>query len=102
MAEHATKKDVAEIVGKAVDRAVDDLSEIIQSLAQTIHSETQDVRKEIADVRVSIDRLTNTIDGFVKRLDDMEVDNVARDAQVARLERWIEQIARKTGVKLEY
>jgi hypothetical protein len=32
----------------------------------------------------------------------MEIDNHAPDAQLARLERWIEQVAAKTGVKLEY
>jgi hypothetical protein len=32
----------------------------------------------------------------------METDNSARVAQLARLERWIEQIAAKTGVKLGY
>jgi hypothetical protein len=48
------------------------------------------------------DHLTATLDAFLKRLDDIEKDNTARDAQLARLERWIETIAQKTGVKLEY
>lgn len=97
MADFATKDDVQQIVNKAVD----DLSEIIATLSQSMHSELADVKKEIADIRVSLDRLTNTIDGFVKRLDDMETDNTARDAQLARLDRWIHQIAEQTGIELK-
>jgi uncharacterized protein YoxC len=97
MAEYATTKDVQGIVNKAVD----DLSAIIDNLAQSMHGELQEVKTEISDVHASIDRLTNTIDGFVKRLDDIETDNTARDAQLARFDRWIHQIAKKTGVKLE-
>lgn len=43
-----------------------------------------------------------TLDTFLKRLDDIESDNHARDAQIARMERWIEKIAKQTGVQLEY
>jgi len=49
-----------------------------------------------------LEHLTETLDAFLKRLDDIEKDNIARDAQLARLERWIETIAKQTGVKLEY
>ena len=38
---------------------------------------------------------------FVKKFDDVETDNTARDALFARLYRWIQQIVDKTGVKLE-
>lgn len=81
---------------------VDDMSQVVAELAKNMHSELIEIKTEIAEVRSSLDRLTNTIDGFIKRLDDIETDNTARDAQLARLERWIEQVAKKTGVKLEY
>jgi septal ring factor EnvC (AmiA/AmiB activator) len=60
------------------------------------------VRKDISDIKDSFRHLNETLDAFLKRLDDIEKDNTARDAQLARLERWIETIAQKTGVKLEY
>ncbi|MDZ7786311.1 MAG: hypothetical protein U5L95_04290 [Candidatus Saccharibacteria bacterium] len=34
--------------------------------------------------QVSLDRLTNTIDGFVKRLDEIETEQAARDRQFER------------------
>ncbi len=97
MADVATKDDVQKIV----DKAVTDISDVMANFAQNVHNEFQDVRTDTADIRQSIDRLTNTIDGFVKRLDDIETDSVARDAQIARLDRWVHQIAQKTGTKLE-
>ena len=58
-------------------------------------------RLEETATKDQLDRLMDTLDAFLKRLDDAEVNNLARDAQIARLERWIETIA-QTGVKLEY
>ena len=47
-----------------------------------------------------IDALTSSIDGFIKRIDHYETEQAARDHKIDRLERWIEEIAKKTGVKL--
>jgi len=102
MAEYATKDDVQEIVTTAVNKAVDDLSDIIQSFAQNVDDRFNKLEVRVDKIERNLDRLTDTLDHFLKRLDDIEDDNVARDAQLARLERWIEQIAQKTGVKLEY
>ncbi len=109
MAEYATKNEVQEIVTSAVTKAVDDLSGVISGLAQTMHGELVEIKSDISvlqldvsDLKKSHEKLLNTLDAFLKRLDDIEIDNHARDAQLARLERWIEQVAAKTGVKLEY
>lgn len=102
MPDYATKQDVQEIVTTAVNKAVDDLSQVIQSFAQQVDERFNKVEEDIAELNRKYDHLIETLDAFLKRLDDMETDNLDRDAQVARLERWIEQIAAKTGVKLEY
>jgi chromosome segregation ATPase len=133
MADFATKDQVQEIVYKAVD----DLSQIIQSFARNVDDRFNTLETKVDSLEVKVDtleaktdtldmrmvrlesgvaslqadvtglntkyeHLISTLDTFLKRLDDMEVNNVARDAQLARLERWIEQVAAKTGVKLEY
>jgi GH18 family chitinase len=51
--------------------------------------------------QVSLDRLTNTIYGFVKRLDDQEIEQVARDSQFAKLLDWSRKVSEKTGIPLE-
>jgi FtsZ-binding cell division protein ZapB len=98
-----------ESLDKKIDKAVDDLSDIIQSFVQHVDErfnkvevELSNVKQDTADLKASHDKLLNTLDHFLKRLDDIETDNTARDAQFARLERWIEQLADKTGLKLEY
>lgn len=90
MSDYATKKDVQEIVNKAVD----DLSEIITTLAQNMHT-------EIADVKESLNKLTNTVDGFVARIDRYETEMAARDRQFERLVEWARKVSEKTGIPLE-
>lgn len=98
MANYATKDDVQEVVNKAVD----DLSQVIQIFAHNVDDRFNRLEEKADKFERNFNKLTNTLDAFLKRLDDIEADNTARDAQLARLERWIEQVAAKTGVKLEY
>lgn len=123
MADYATKQDVEQIVEKAVGKAVEDLSAIIGDFAAQVDTRFNKVEADISEMKIDIsemrsdidevktdisrldekyDRLLNTMDSFIKRIEDSETKNAARDAQIARLERWIEQIAQKTGIKLEY
>jgi len=41
-------------------------------------------------------------DAYAKQVEIYHHESIARDAHVDRLQRWIEQVAKKTGVKLEY
>jgi len=97
MAEYATKSDVQGIVNKAVD----DLSEVISSFARQVDARFNDLEHQVSKLNESHNRLVNTLDHFLKRLDDIETDDTARDAQLARLDRWVHQIAKSTGTKLE-
>lgn len=48
-----------------------------------------------------LDSLTNTIDAFVKRLDDIETEQIARDRQFSRLLAWAHKVSEKTGIPLD-
>lgn len=96
MAQFATKSDVQEIV----DAAVDDLSLIIKDFAHEVDNRFNALEERVARLETSMERLANTLDDFLKQLTDMKQENAARDHQYARLERWVQQIADKTGVKL--
>ncbi len=48
----------------------------------------------------SLNKLINTLDGFVKRLDDNETEQSARDAQFDRLLEWAREVSKKTGIPL--
>jgi septal ring factor EnvC (AmiA/AmiB activator) len=49
----------------------------------------------------SMERLLNTLDGFLKRLDDIETEQSARDLQFERLLDWAREVSKKTGVPLK-
>ena len=94
----ATKKDVEIIVQKAVD----DLSDVIAQFAFQVDTRFTSLEKSNDRMEANINSLTNTIDAFVKRLDDMEIENTSRDSQYQRLLAWAERVSTKTGIPLEY
>jgi uncharacterized coiled-coil DUF342 family protein len=59
-----------------------------------------DARFDAQDIK--IDSLTNTVDAYVKQADTYMQEMLAISHKVDRLERWINQIAEKTGVRLTY
>lgn len=67
---------------------------------EEFRAETNERFEKMA-TKESVDRLTNTIDGFLKRLDDYEVELAARDSKINRLEKYIEVLAEKAGVDLD-
>ncbi len=48
----------------------------------------------------SVDKLTNTMDGYAKKLNDQEVEQVARDYQYERLLDWARHVSKKTGIPI--
>jgi septal ring factor EnvC (AmiA/AmiB activator) len=100
MSDVATRKDI-ERVEKKIDKAVEDLSNIIAGFAQQVDDRFRQVEKRLDKLEASIDRLTNSIDGLIKRYNEMEVENAARDAQFARLVEWAKKVSAKTGIPLE-
>lgn len=59
-------------------------------------------RLEQTATRDELDRLTSAIDGYAKKVDDYTQEMLMLAHKVDRLEKWINQIAASTGVKLEY
>jgi flagellar biosynthesis chaperone FliJ len=49
----------------------------------------------------SMEHLINTIDGFVKRIDDNEIEQASRDLQFERLLEWARKVSEKTGIPLK-
>ena len=84
------------------DKLEKSFSDFSSKLFGYLDKRFDEVSSRIDQLDEKYDKLMVTLDAFLKRLDDIEADNHARDAQIARLERWIETIAKKTGVKLEY
>ncbi len=95
MADYVTSSDLTLALGEG-------FNDIYKKLTKHFDVRFDKLEKDIAEINEKYEHLISTLDTFLKRLDDIEANNAARDAQLARLERWIEQVAAKTGVKLEY
>lgn len=59
-------------------------------------------RLEQTATKEELDRLTAAVDAHTKKVDDYHQEMLMLAHKVDRLEKWINQIAAKTGVKLEY
>lgn len=101
MAEYVTKQDVQEVVDRAIDKAVTDLSEIISNFAQQVDSRFNSVEAKQQELDKKFDRLLGTIDNFVGRIDRYESEQLARDSQFNRLLDWARKVSEKTGIPLE-
>lgn len=101
MSDQLTKKDVESIVGSAVDKAVTDLTDVIQTFMFQVDDRFNKLEARMDVFDEKLDKLMNTIDGFVKRLDEVEGEQTARDAQFARLLTWARKVSAKTGIPLE-
>ena len=100
MSDYVTQKQLEDTLGKALAQQTDEILGVMQNFMQQVDERFNRVEKDIQDIKDSLDRLTNTVDGFVKRLDDMRTDNVARDAQFARLVVWAKEVSAKTGIPM--
>lgn len=62
----------------------------------------EDVKQEFSNLREVIQALTISVDRLAKAVEDMHQEFAAITAKVDRHEKWIQQIAEKLGIKLEY
>ena len=90
-----------------MDKRFDDLTALMSEFANDMNArfDQQDARfdrieEELREQNEKYDHLVTTIDGFIKRIDDYEIENAARDHKIDRLERWIKAVADQAGVKL--
>lgn len=83
MSDYVTQKQLEKTLDKALARQTVEIMRVMQTFMHQVDERFNKVEKDIVDIKASIDRLTNTIDGVLKRLDDMETDNAAWDAQFA-------------------
>lgn len=63
--------------------------------------ELNELKEEVSGLRQSVQALTISIDKLVKSFEIYRQEQIALASKVDRLEKWINQIAKKVGIKLE-
>jgi len=59
-------------------------------------------KRDLEELRKDFARLESAVDTYAKKADTYFQEMVALAHKVDRLEKWIQQIAKKIGMKLEY
>lgn len=62
----------------------------------------KEIKEEFTNLREAIQALTVSVDKLAKSVEDLHQEYIAITAKVDRHEKWIQQIAEKLGIKLEY
>lgn len=98
-----TRQIVDEIGGVISEFAarVDERFNKIELRLDVIEAEIRSLNERIDRLEDKYDYIIRTLDAFLKRLTDVETNDAARDAQLARFDRWLHQIADQVNVKLE-
>lgn len=79
-----------------------EFQEAFVKLFKYLGEEFGKINHRMDDLTYKFSDLQSTVDAYAKQVEIYHHESLARDAQVDRIQRWVEQIAQKTGVKLEY
>lgn len=83
-----------------------DLTESLDELAIKLIKHSDTMKSELLDRMdkqdKKIDGLYGLVDTYAKDVEIYQQEMLASNHQTDRLKRWVEQIAKQTGVKLEY
>lgn len=60
------------------------------------------VDRQLSKQDTKIDQIYNLLDRDAKNIEVVSQENAVRDRQQERMERWIQQLAEKTGSSLKY
>jgi len=82
--------------------AVSEFDSSMVKLFKYLDKQFAAVHTDFDDLRGEFRELQSAVDAYAKQVEIYHHESIARDAHVDRLQRWIEQIAKKTGIKLEY
>ncbi len=92
---------------KEIKESADSILEVIGQMAQTTHGQLGEIRDEIEQIKLDlsmikreINNLNSDIDKAYKNKDITDTETTALIAGQKRLERWVEQIAKETGITL--
>ncbi len=93
----ATIIELATLMDRRFEQAEQKANERFEQFEKRADERFDTIEKK-ADERFN--KILNILDGSTAQIDNHDVDNTARDAQLARHDRWIHTLADKTKTKL--
>ena len=86
---------------KALEAQTDEIAGMFDTFMEQVDVRFNKSEASDSELKNALNSLTNTLDGFLKRLDQVESEQRARDAQFERLVAWAKKVSKKTGIPLE-
>lgn len=99
MSDTATKQDVQEIVDKSVNKAVTELSEIIQDFATQVDKRFDKLETDVAKLQSDMNSVLNQLDSIEKDIAISEDERAVMSMQLTRLHDWVEKAAARIDVE---
>ncbi|MBU3964229.1 hypothetical protein KJ591_00090 [Patescibacteria group bacterium] len=78
--------------------------EDIQKIAEVCATkeDIKEMREDINGLRESVQFLVISVDGLVKAISDLKTEYISITSQIDRHDKWIQLLAEKLNLKLEY
>lgn len=95
-------EDQLTILTKHLDKKFDSVDTSFEKLFQYMQVEFKAISTQLNETNDRINGIQGTLDGFAKQLLDMNQEHLMLARKVDRLETWVQQVAQKAGVKLDY
>lgn len=80
----------------------EELNSVVIKLIQSFAESEKAIKADLSLQNKKIDGLYGLVDTYAKDVEIYHHDMLASSNQMDRLQRWVEQVAKQTGVKLEY
>ena len=78
----------------------EDIQKLLEVLATK--EDVKELKQDIEGLREIVQSLVVSVDKLVKAVSDLKTEYSVIAQQLSRHEKWIHQLAKKLGVKLEY
>ena len=101
----AIKKDVVilkngvSLIKSEVGSLKEDVS-ILKADVYTLKEDVKAIKEDVADLKDKFHKVLGALDKVAKQYADYMEERKMRDAEIARIKRWVGQIAQKVGVEL--
>ncbi len=71
-------------------------------LFKYMQGEFKFVREDVGEVKGMVSSLQGSVDSYAKQMLELTQEHLMLARKVDRMEHWLQQLANKAGVKLEY
>ena len=88
------------LVSKAEFKTLDDCTVRLAGSVSQLDDRVGRLEENVEHIRYAVDGLVTSFDKMAKNIEDLRSEYIAIKLQLDRHEKWIQQIAQKTGVVL--